>query len=655
MALTVDKYISAGTTKAPLYDLVLSNSNGISIGINGKTITFSHNGLSSQSNQAWSGSNASSAFQTLVFNNTNGISWSNNAGSVEITHGLQYTSNTSNITANALNTSVSRVINILVATNSTGGGTSSLSSNISFSNANGISFYSSAGNAIVGSVRTDYASSDHSHGNPTLALTNLSGTTASNSAGLTLSLSAANPSGGGLALANSQTTYTSGTAHLSAAGALTIQSTTGQSYQFSVPNTSSLSATGNLSISTNGQTISIGVPQPVVSANNGSYAFNTLVFSNANGISAGTSGGSVISFSHNALTSQSNQAISAGNGSFTFQTASFADSNGVSFSTGTQGLYATVATNYAVSNHSHGDPTLALTNLSGTTASASNGFTLSLSAAAPGAGGGIALANSQTTYTSGTALISGSGALTVVSTTGQKFFLAVPSVSTLSGTGQVSLSTNGNVISVGVPNKVTLSGRIGSYMNEHLAAQIGQSSVWVQPLEVAAPFQYDRFVIPVNFSNATNSSNSASLSFDIGLYTRNGSTLSLLSSVSSSYAISASGTQGSYSLWGGKRFYNIGWTQTVTEGNYWLAILSRTTTAGGAGMSWSQFVYSNINTAISGVFGVATNASQQHAFGMGSFSAQTAALPSSMAISDLRGTAAAALRPVVFLFASNTF
>jgi hypothetical protein len=40
------------------------------------------------------------------------------------------------------------------------------------------------------------ANSTHSHGNPTLALTNVSGTTASASNGLTLSLSAANPGGG---------------------------------------------------------------------------------------------------------------------------------------------------------------------------------------------------------------------------------------------------------------------------------------------------------------------------------------------------------------------------------------------------------------------------------------------------------------------------
>lgn len=52
-------------------------------------------------------------------------------------------------------------------------------------------------------------------------------------------------------------------------------------------------------------------------------------------------------------------------------------------------------TTAALSNHSHGDPTLALTNLSGTTASASNGFTISLSAAA--AGGGAAFSAGAST------------------------------------------------------------------------------------------------------------------------------------------------------------------------------------------------------------------------------------------------------------------
>jgi len=71
--------------------------------------------------------------------------------------------------------------------------------------------------------------------------------------------------GGGIALANSQTTYTSGTANLVGLGAMTIASTTsttGQSFNISVPQTSSLSATGLVSISTNVSTIVIGASLP---------------------------------------------------------------------------------------------------------------------------------------------------------------------------------------------------------------------------------------------------------------------------------------------------------------------------------------------------------------------------------------------------------
>ena len=70
-----------------------------------------------------------------------------------------------------------------------------------------------------------------------------------------------------------------------------------------------------------------------VTAGNGGFAFQTLSFSDLNGISFGTSAGSAITASHNALTSQSNQNITAGNGGFAFQTLSFSNLNGISFST----------------------------------------------------------------------------------------------------------------------------------------------------------------------------------------------------------------------------------------------------------------------------------------------------------------------------------
>ena len=92
-------------------------------------------------------------------------------------------------------------------------------------------------------------------------------------------------------------------------------------------------------------------------------------------------------------------------------------------------------TTAALSNHSHGDPTLALTNLTGTTASASNGLTISLSAAA-GAG-----------YTAGLSDIGNTAGDTGV-VTGRLVFAGGDNI-TLSG------STNGGSMTV------TISGGAG--------------------------------------------------------------------------------------------------------------------------------------------------------------------------------------------------
>lgn len=75
--------------------------------------------------------------------------------------------------------------------------------NVVLSGGNNVTLIGSNNSVIgfsVGNYITTGALSDHSHGNPQLNLTNLSGTTASNSAGFTLSLSAAAPGGGGVTM-----------------------------------------------------------------------------------------------------------------------------------------------------------------------------------------------------------------------------------------------------------------------------------------------------------------------------------------------------------------------------------------------------------------------------------------------------------------------
>ena len=691
--------LAAGTqTATTAGTVVLSNSNGISFGMsNSSIITASYTVptdyvstaqsslfyltansslfelsshttvfLTTQSGQAFSAGAASSVFQTLSFQDSNGVSFSNNAGGIRVSHALQFTSNTSAITASALNTSQSslfqhtsatsaitsnalntsqsslfqhtsatsaitsnalhssspRVFNILAATNNTGGGTASLSSNVSFSNANAVSFYTSAGGAIVASVNTSYAASNHSHGNPTLALTNISGTTASNSAGLTLSLSVAAPGGGGgIAIANSQTTYTSGTAHFSGAGAITIASTTGQSFQISVPATSSLSATGIVSISTNGSTVSIGASQSnqimtmyatsnTTQSSTGTQNASSMIFVGAGAASVGISNGSVVISAPNA--GAGNVTISAGTASAGLASLVFSNSNGVSF-----GL---------------------------------NGSTITASAA--GGGGGIALANSQTTYTSGTAHLSGAGAISVISTTGQSYILSAPGSSSISGTGQVSISVNGSTISIGVPEHEHRSFYNPYGDTPRVVGQVGQGTLNINPNDFPR-ISFDRVYMPINNTNSSNSSGSHTLSFWIGIYTRDVSTLSLLASASQTYALTHSGTVGSYSLYSGMRHLSIGFSSSLEEGLYYVGVISRTT-SGGTNGSYSQVLASNLNTNFLGHFGSSHNTTMQFRPGIGVYSATTSGMPASIAFSQLRGSDSAAQRPPILIFANST-
>jgi hypothetical protein len=567
--------VSAGTTSNSLSQINFIDSNGVSFGLNGSSITASHNGLTSQNAQAVSGANGSYSFQTLSFSNAQGVSWNTSAGS-----------------------------------------------------------------AIVASVNTTYAGSNHSHGNPTLALTNLSGTTASASNGLTISLSAA-PGGGG--------------------------------------------ADG-------GNTIIAGTR--TAGSNSG------VLFDNANGITFGlnANGGTIITASHNALTT-----ARASNDAVGLNTALTA--NGVAWTVNSSGISLNVPaflTTAALSNHSHGNPTLALTNISGTTASNSAGLTLSLSAAAGGgvnpvasasngsfsfttlafsnannvtfgtSAGGIITASvaapgaaaennainllgantaGNTTATGSTIGWSGVG-VTLSGTNNSQIVISAPATSSLVGVSGVGISTNGSTISV--YDNVTLSGYLEPILDrELLAGQIGQAQLFLQPLRLRNNVQFDEICQMIQYSNASNLSNSATLSISFGLYSRTNSSMSLITSSSKSFAVTASGTAGSYSIFGGVREYPIPFTTTLTKGDYYVGFLSRTTTGGGAGQSWSNFVGSNVNIAYSGRFSSAANATNQWVLGLGSYNTTTTALPNSIAFSQINGSAATNLRQVVYKLVSG--
>jgi hypothetical protein len=228
-------------------------------------------------------------------------------------------------------------------------------------------------------VKTDWASSNHSHGNPTLALTNITGTTASASNGLTLSLS------GNAA----QTVQTQNFVAIIGSGANGNGTFTS--------GTLSLKAGDGITLSTGANVVSIHAAT-TYAASNHSHGNPTLALTNLSGTTASNSAGLTLSLSAGAGGAGDGGNILAAGTRTANSTVSvlFSNENGISFGlNAVTGSIMTAShnalTTAAASDHSHGNPTLALTNLSGTTASASNGLTLSLSAAAPGGGGAVTI------------------------------------------------------------------------------------------------------------------------------------------------------------------------------------------------------------------------------------------------------------------------
>jgi len=123
---------SAGTQSSNLASIVFGDSNGISFGLSNGTITASHNGLTSQSNQAASASNGSFTFQTVGFSNANGITFGTSAGSI-ITASHNAITTQTNPGASASNGSFSF-------------------QTLNFSNANNVTFGTSAGGIVTASV-----------------------------------------------------------------------------------------------------------------------------------------------------------------------------------------------------------------------------------------------------------------------------------------------------------------------------------------------------------------------------------------------------------------------------------------------------------------------------------------------------------------------
>jgi hypothetical protein len=155
--------------------------------------------------------------------------------------------------------------------------------------------------------------------------------------------------------------------------------------------------------------------------------------------------------------------------------------------------------------------------------------------------------------------------------------------------------------------------------------------------------------ISVMLTTSSNSSHGGSLSFNVGIFTRNVNTLSLASTGSTSYAWTNTSNNSNASLSGLREISGTFDALNLTAGAYWFAVWSRTSTVNA---NW--FVANNVvlgtsqsNSTHLGHFvsAVAAASFQPGIIGQGTYSATSTTMPVSMAFSDITGTARWWIRP----------
>lgn len=208
------------------------------------------------------------------------------------------------------------------------------------------------------------------------------------------------------------------------------------------------------------------------------------------------------------------------------------------------------------------------------------------------------------------------------------------------GSGGVSVGGSTGTVVFSCPSPVTINYIPPAFAwGSTLAASMGNASIQVHPIYVPQNVVIDRGVmgLSLSISTSSDSSHGGTLSLGLGLYTQNASTLSLGTSGIGTYAWTNT-SNNSTSVLSGIKNATIALAATLTPGNYWLAVWSRTSTVNANWFTGSYLGVSGANAAFSGSFMQAVNATYQMVPGMGEYSATSAALPVSMAFSHLTGT-----------------
>ena len=396
----------------------------------------------------------------------------------------------------------------------------------------------------------------------------------------------------------------------------------------------------NVNFGLNGSTITANAPI-AISAGAASSNISSLVFSNSNGVSFGLNGNTITA---TVAAAAANITVSAGTATSAVSSLVFSNSNNVSF-----GLNGNTITATATVASTQGSINI----------SAGNGSSQNLSALVFSNSNGVSFGLNNGTITA-TINAGGGGNITVSAGT------VTNAVSSLvfSNSNNVSFGLDGSTITAAVPSYPTLAywdnmQRFGGSATNNLgSAATVQNQVYVFPLGV---LNGDMTISTLMFNmshSATGNSSSAPKVFTVrfGLYTLNGSTLSILNSVSAAYSIAANAANST--AYSGQRwiqFNSTDWSVSPAvsaEREYYGAFFYSSGGNNSAAQTAGFHGYFNYSTAVrSGVM----NVSQTTANSLGHYPwlgvhTVTGVLPTSVNLSDLnkRGASSNFIPHVVF-------
>lgn len=663
--------ISSGT-------LYLAGGNNVTLSQNANSITVSANGLTSQSNQNVTAANGGFAFQTLSFSNANGFSFGTSAGSAitgsytvptqtNQTLSQVVTGNTvgnvSSMTVDARSLTLQGLGNASVGISTSAGGSSLIvsGSQSAQTQSNIQAVYDGTNSISTGTIRYSNSNGISFGINGQTLTASHNGITSQTNQNLSLYVT-------GNSTHNSSSVLNANSLLFNGIGGASLGYSNG-SIELSVPGSSSLSATGAFSISTNGGTISMGVPAYSAGISNGigstsgttGFATNQLVLAGGNNITLSQStaaGGNTLTISaasqtiqtQNLMTvngTQGNVTISAGANITVGNNASTITISGPA-------MFDAGASNTVAGGTTNGNMATSLTGglafyagsnigLSQATAAGGNGsITIYGANGGGGGGGGVNIAASNTTFTSGTVVMSNNGGALTIGSAAQSVLFSVPATSQLTYTGAVSIATAGNVISIGAPQNGTIGNwepMVIGHMGALSTRTVANSSMYFYKLQPQAYVSATQLQILMGLSLSSSSNNSHAAAFTVGagIYvSTTGSSMTLLTQSTGSYAYQYTNTSNnSYGSLTGIRGITMAMNAVMTPGNYWLGIWQRVSTTNANWVTLGYIVPAFAASSYMGAFGGGAASSVGIQEGVGAYSAASATFVSSPAMNAI--------------------